>query len=47
MLVPNTSYDQKGLLTPDIDHLDLRNAMVPFMVLSAAYDAHAGATGMI
>ena len=42
VLVPVASYDQKSHVAPHVDHLDLRNAMVP-LVLSMSHDANTNA----
>ena len=42
-LVTMVSHDQKIHVTCHFDHLDLRNAMVPLMVLSTPQDADTNA----
>ena len=44
---PVVSPDQKCQVAPHIYHLDLRNAFVPFTMLSASCDAGTGAKGII
>ena len=47
MLVSMTSHDQNSHVAPDFDCLQLRNAMVPLMILSAFCNANASTSGII
>ena len=39
MLMPMTSHDEKSNVVPHIEHLDLRDSVVPLMMQLALYDA--------
>ena len=42
MPTPMVLHKQKGYVAPHFYHLDLRNAMVPFSILTASYVTNAG-----
>ena len=42
-MLPMVSHNQKGHVAPPFNCLDLRNAMVGFMVLSTSYSADTNA----
>ena len=46
MLVPMASQDQKCDVGPLVDCLDMGNAVVPLMMLSASHDADTGTNGI-
>ena len=39
--MPSVSHDQKSHVAPRFNHLDLRNAVVPLIILSTSYDTDA------
>ena len=41
------SSDQKSNIAPHFDYLDLRNAMMPLMMLAASHDADTNVNGII
>ena len=46
MMAPMILHDQKGYVALHFGHLDLRNAMVPLMMMLASYNTDSSANGI-